>query len=789
MAPGQPSEGRKLQDMRKILLSLVRLPAVQDSESFLVEVGKRLVLRHVAPGVPVVVVGEKAKAMFFVIRGKLKVTSEDGEAIFAELGPGSMFGEIGAILGVSRTASVVSITSCILGVLCSRDLNKLLATHGSVKEYLLREVERRLHGLKLDYETLLSTANKDETSDSLESPAVEHSPTNEHPETAGGLGAGSASAQSSEASVNVRRASAQLTDIELSIVTQNSAGNTLGDSFSPISPLYSTSPRSEKGYIDALVPCPKIVTRQTGSGGLDFQLKPLPQGMEMDPISPVSVRRRSKVAESAILQTHDEQQKQQSPAPSARLPELEEPRRASIFIRPDQLPPHLALQAQQNAEAESEESSKHLKDAAADSESAPPAPQPSAQPDTTHIIPDENSLPIINSLLSINFPPVKDSEDLSDDSAGSMKYGKLGMRPMILALKFLPVPTRFKTREISKAIYALLVDPDKHLFSTVDLSPVSKRATDRILLSILALGRNNVRELNLGNCCFITGTGLMLATKLSPDIRVLSLSNMWNTTDATIINIVDNLQNIVELDLSNIRTVSYTTILHIVKTLKNLKTLIMSYCKNVTAAALETPHWAQLSRINFQRCTSISSLGFHSWYTMTTGYSVESLLSPNEADWLPDKLLYNWELKELVLSDCTFLEDLALMSVVSICPLLERLSLSFCCSLTETCVVHMSKVCKNLQFLDLSFCGDAVTDFSLSQIASISTLRGLYIRGCVQVTPEGILNVASTSKNLKYMSFKNCLDSEVERSVIEHMKRDAPHISLVTQGRSPDEAI
>jgi hypothetical protein len=65
--------------------------ASQDNE-FIQNLAKSMHLRHFQPGDHICREGEMGRAMFFLVRGIVSVSSKDGETVYAELGPGSFFG-------------------------------------------------------------------------------------------------------------------------------------------------------------------------------------------------------------------------------------------------------------------------------------------------------------------------------------------------------------------------------------------------------------------------------------------------------------------------------------------------------------------------------------------------------------------------------------------------------------------------------------------------------------------------------------------------------------------------
>lgn len=88
--------------------------------------------------------GEEAKAMYFLVRGAVAVMSRDGESTFAELKPGSFFGEIGILMDMPRSASVVARFKTLVVRLNKEDLKKVLPHYPDVERGLREEAEERL---------------------------------------------------------------------------------------------------------------------------------------------------------------------------------------------------------------------------------------------------------------------------------------------------------------------------------------------------------------------------------------------------------------------------------------------------------------------------------------------------------------------------------------------------------------------------------------------------------------------------------------------------------------------
>ena len=82
--------------------------------------------------------------MYWLVRGSVAVTSRDGESVYAELQPGAFFGEIGVLMGIPRTATILARAKCLLVVLKKEDLAKVLPNFPEVEQTIREEAQERL---------------------------------------------------------------------------------------------------------------------------------------------------------------------------------------------------------------------------------------------------------------------------------------------------------------------------------------------------------------------------------------------------------------------------------------------------------------------------------------------------------------------------------------------------------------------------------------------------------------------------------------------------------------------
>ncbi|KAF2481160.1 hypothetical protein BDY17DRAFT_229577, partial [Neohortaea acidophila] len=113
-------------------------------ESFLLSIGRSLRPNVYVSSQEIIREGEDAKAMYWLVRGAVRVTSRDGESTYAELKPGAFFGEIGILMDVPRTASVVAAVKSMVVRLNKEDLQKELPLYPEVERAIREEAVERL---------------------------------------------------------------------------------------------------------------------------------------------------------------------------------------------------------------------------------------------------------------------------------------------------------------------------------------------------------------------------------------------------------------------------------------------------------------------------------------------------------------------------------------------------------------------------------------------------------------------------------------------------------------------
>lgn len=119
----------------------------QLSDEELVQVSAVLTEKRAAKGGTVLMAEDPGKNVFLLLDGEAKVTmlGQDGkEFLLTLLEEGDFFGELSALTGEDRSANVVALTDCRLGLITNGDFLKLLTEIPALSISLLRSLAHRL---------------------------------------------------------------------------------------------------------------------------------------------------------------------------------------------------------------------------------------------------------------------------------------------------------------------------------------------------------------------------------------------------------------------------------------------------------------------------------------------------------------------------------------------------------------------------------------------------------------------------------------------------------------------
>ncbi|KAL7321280.1 hypothetical protein PS15m_001067 [Mucor circinelloides] len=730
-----------------------------NNESFLEKLACCMHLRTYGPRDIIIVEGEPAKAMFFLLRGSVDVCSADFERIYATLPKGSCFGEIGILYSMPRTATVIASTKCIVAALTADEVKTILPLYPEVEKMLRFEAEERLTMLKksknlseadkVSYKPLTERNIEDLTSArnllqkipyfqncpeeflhliSLKVEPRHYSP-NDLILRRGDQGKELFFIMSG--TVEVANMDTATSD-PLSPIARLSAGDYFGDIAVLLNAPRAADARAVTAielyvlnkcdFIDVISRFPdlqKHFKMMAESSLSDLRLKASlltkvdaeaatpaippesPTDTPPDEVSSTLANAATPIALDSVCSTTSDQDPTLLPPTTANVLKTTETRRrrASIAIWSD---PNLVALANRNIKEPAKESK--LKDT------------------------------IEQHQDTVMKPP---------EYAGDGKFELFNQDILSRIINYLDFSSIIQFSAVSKKCREFVQKGDI-VMQHIDLSYLNKRITDNALDQIMSLIGDGARikELNLSQCFYITDDGFQRLMDQLPNVESLDLNSCWLLTDKSLALLAVNCPRLTRLDLSNCRKISDIGIFKMLdekqtRGFSGLKELSLSYCKKLSDMTMS--HLAEfcsntLESLNIQRCTRISDQGFVKW--ADTQFP---------------------SLKHLNLTDCSFLTDQAISHLVSAAPRLESLSLSFCCALSDNAIEGLISL-PRLQELDASFCGAAVSDVSIRALmksSSSESMNSLNLRGCVRITDTGVKSILELG-HLSTLNISQC---------------------------------
>ncbi|KAK5945329.1 hypothetical protein PMZ80_002533 [Knufia obscura] len=358
---------------------------------------------------------------------------------------------------------------------------------------------------------------------------------------------------------------------------------------------------------------------------------------------------------------------------------------------------------------------------------------------------------------------------------------------LVLVLRHLQLHELMRFQAVSLHWQNVINKSDK-LLHHLDLARYNRKLTDDFLIkTIIPFVGSRPRSIDVSNCFHLTDEGFSaLVEHCGQNVTSWKMKSVWDVTASAILEMSSKAKGLIDLDLSNCRKVSDTLLARIIgwvvpqhppqmhmagrqSSMKqrpmlrtrmpdqqtngsaippagtvigcpNLSTITLSYCKHVTDRTMHhiaTHAASRLQSLDLTRCTTITDTGFSYWGQTVVKFT---------------------RLQKLVLADCTYLSDQAIIYLTTAAgQALRHLDLSFCCALSDTSTEVISLGCPNLEMLDMSFCGSAVSDASLRSIGNhLTNMRHLAVRGCVRVTGMGVDSVVDGCKMLEKFDVSQC---------------------------------
>ncbi|BFZ55444.1 hypothetical protein PYCC9005_002485 [Savitreella phatthalungensis] len=671
--------------------------------------------------------GETAKAMYWIIRGSVAVCSRDEESKFGELHAGQFFGEIGVLFSIPRTASIVTQTRCLLMALTLEDLQEVLPRFPDIERAIREEAQERLE--------LLSKHKN---------PPVALS------------------------SVNLRE---RIKAVPMFSALPDDILHFLGlklkpVAFGPFVPiLVQDEPGREiffivSGTVEVIDAQHAASLARLGPGQFFGELA----WLSLSPTRTASVRSITAVEclclEDSVLQEVN----RLYPAMRRRIEKVAQERMSSndIFVSKEVVNPNPGLvgagtlttladpdpyhkRGQKRKLSQPTRSSPRASTQKQSAASTSAAAQRLSRSDTT-----KRARIRSNGTVELLVDGIPQRTQFA---------GPLPPSLMAEVLRHLQLDELVRARLVHSTWNVLICTMP---LPVVTLDVMARKIDDSTITSVAMFLNNRSEHISISHCSHLTDPALMvLANYAAGHCRSFALASCWNISPGAIVDLLLRAPGMQALDLSNCRKINDQALFRILTSGAGLDELDLGYCKHITDRSMHciAVHAAQrLKVLKLSRCTSITDAGFGYWSYSPRGFP---------------------HLHTLVLRDCTFLTDNAVVALTNTCTALQHLDLSFCCALSDTSVEVLSLGLPGLISLHLAFCGSAVSDASLNRVAHhLRDLQRLSVRGCVRVTDTAVDAIVSGLEALRWLDITQC------RNVTRR-----PNVADLRRGRGPVQQL
>ncbi|KAI8142981.1 hypothetical protein BJV82DRAFT_515726 [Fennellomyces sp. T-0311] len=711
----------------KILDSLRRHSLFQRSnnQEFLERIACRMIIRTYAPRDVIIVQGEKAKAMFLLLRGAVDVCSADFERIFATLHGGSCFGEIGLLYAIPRTATVIAAAPCTVAVLTADAVAAILPDYPDVEQVLRFEAQERMAMLEKSKHELKRSSSAGSVDSFIATGAYDHL-----------------------AKVNVPFFKGCPEDFmhRISLMVEPK-------SYLPNKTIISKNDIGNEMFfiIDGTIGTVQVINSRGGTDIAVARLGPgdffgeiailldIPRTADVRSITALELYVLSKKDFMHVCQDYPELERWFKTLADKALKAID------TFVR-------LQLAGVTYVPEEEQDYSASLAPIDTSAVCSTTSDQDPTLPTNVNRLKERETRPRRPSIAVWSDPSLLAAVDKSTkrrsitiSEASPISPSTTQERDRLTALDtsilarvatLLDFASMIRFSGTCRKFYHTFHTPDQ--WQKLDLGSSNRLMTDETIEVLADMIGPNVEFMYLTHCFHLTDQAILTLVDRTPQIRKLDLNSCWLITDKSM-EALGTLRHLEWLDLSNCRKITNQGIRRLLEQNPRIKHLTLSYCKNLTDQAMY--YFAKyatddLESLNLQRCTKITDQGFVHWF--------------NEA---PHAFA---RLRTLDLTDCSFLTDKAIAHLVVAAPYLENLSLSFCCALSDTSLEELTKLSR-LAALDASYCGAAVSDASISALikATWRTLKRLNIRGCVRVSGIGLM-MALEYAQLQYLNISQC---------------------------------
>lgn len=263
-------------------------------------------------------------------------------------------------------------------------------------------------------------------------------------------------------------------------------------------------------------------------------------------------------------------------------------------------------------------------------------------------------------------------------------------------------------------------------------------------------GSNTLKRLNLAGCRRIGDEGLLAVAKSCSRLTELNVRQCDKLTDVSVRAVTHHCLELEVLNLEDVYEASHK---------------VFVFDQEGDGRGVVEKHLARkLKDVDLTGCSGLTDLALgHLCHrakqlraiTLSSCATITDLaLTWMREDMLDKSRCGEW-LEHVDVSYCPQLSPHAVCELVVQCPRLTSLNLSGCVHLSDETLVSIVDACNKLVRLEVGFCRE-LTDVAVCTVAARLSLEELNLARCVKVTDESMLEVASQFTVLRKLNVSAC---------------------------------
>ncbi|XP_061623748.1 F-box/LRR-repeat protein 17 isoform X1 [Phyllopteryx taeniolatus] len=318
---------------------------------------------------------------------------------------------------------------------------------------------------------------------------------------------------------------------------------------------------------------------------------------------------------------------------------------------------------------------------------------------------------------------------------------------------------------------------DFQFWKQIDLSGLHQVNDD--LLAKIASRRQNVTEINISDCRGVHDHGVFSLASQCPGLQKYTAYRCKQLGDISLAALAAHCPQLVKVHVGNQDRLTDRALIKLGECCSELKDIHLGQCYGISdegmvALAKGCPKLQKLylqenklvtdqsMRAVAEHCSELQFVGFMGCPVTSQG------------------VIHLTALRNLTVLDLRHISELnneTVMEVVRKCRNLSSLNLCLNWSINDRCVEIIAKEGRSLKELYLVSC--KITDHALIAIGQYSsTIETVDAGWCKDITDQGAMQIAESSKSLRYLGLMRC--DKVNEETVERLVVQYPHIVFST---------